>query len=268
MVLETNHSSFHVLNLDDVLFPEKVAELPIPNNCSSMINGDQELYNCIGTNKIIFPIKCIINEHFTKSYLFYFDLSKSNHESLIQKFEFNIFSDLFSIELAMFGDSSYIYTMTDAEIVAIEVTENYEAKIPIHQMAQFSQCSNLTFLVRPHGHWFGVYQRINVHFQRTGFMIESIQDEIQISVVGGDTNWTVNLDQYFTGYRSNVSVSFPPHIKPKGISSPFDYNDPVLLTKEADFVLLGKYDFMGIEKDDLKEKSLVYIKEDLYIYVD
>ena len=87
LVLETGHNDFHLYKIDDILFPKKIMTLPWTEGYKSLINNDQSFYHCVGKHKIVIPMSKTnpVNSTLIDVYLFYYDLSKPLHTSLIQK---------------------------------------------------------------------------------------------------------------------------------------------------------------------------------------
>jgi hypothetical protein len=77
---------------------------------------------------------------------------------------------------------------------------------------------------------------------------------------------TLNLDQYFTGYRSTIDIEFPLGKKYKSLASPLD--DPNFIQYKDVLTFVGKFEFSSIPEDDLKQKGMIYLGENLYVYVD
>lgn len=198
-------------------------------------------------------------------YLLYYDLSKPGHETLLQRFPIGPTKDVFSVRMAHFGEEGYLYVMTNDEVASMQVNPYYSVYIPDEQLPMFSQFTNVTFQVKP-DRQYGINQLINLHFVKTGYMLETIQDQILIRAGGEDKNITVNLDQFFTGYRSDVRITYSENYKNASFSSPLD--DSSLLTQTKAIELVDKYEFASVQEGNQNQKGLIYLGENGYAYVD
>ena len=210
LVLETNHQDFHLFNIDDALNPEFLMLLPgTSDKYISLITTDNGLYHCVSENKLIIPmreISCLENEI---GYLFYYDLTKPRHSSLIQKLLVGQFKEMKSLKVTYLGDIGFIYLLTNKDLIAVKSVESYFAVIPSNEYENFVEYPNIVFKLFPEGGQFGLTRNITFNGVRSGYMLQPIcgckKLTIDIHSVDSDSKLFINFDQYFTGYRSNIT---------------------------------------------------------------
>lgn len=200
------------------------------------------------------------------AYIFYYDLSKPRHEALIQKFPLGRLYHLYSMKMTYFGDRGYLYIMTNDEVITIQCNEYYTVSIPENQMRYFENHNNLTFTVKPVGRQFGVYQDIKIHFVKTGFKLEALENKVNVTINGEEQFITMNLDEYFTGYRTEVNILYPKSYTRSNFS--VSVSDSNLISHSPGISLLGKYEFSSVQEDDKKQKGLIYLGNSTYLYID
>jgi hypothetical protein len=217
--------------------------------------------------------------------LAYYDLNKPQHQALIQKFPIGSnFNRVMSMRSTKYENTGYLYMLvthnlgSDNEIqnnetfastmLTIRINENFIARIPEEQMSLFSHYDSLTFNVKQKNvSQLGLERKIDVKFVKTGYMLEPLTDKINMLVVNGEGNVTLNLDQYFTGYRQHIDVVYPQKYEGHEAKSIAENGDLVTI-EHNNIALMGKYEFASIQEGHQTQKALIYIGHNEYVYVD
>lgn len=196
-----------------------------------------------------------------------YNLENPMHQALVQKFEIGpAQQELTSIKMAYFGETAYLYVNAKDTLMVIKCSPYYSVYIPDDQVEAFSLFTNLTFTVRPGNKQFGAYQNININLRKTGYVLEAFTDEIKFQASRDDGWVDVNLDQYFTGYRNRIDIKYPQEDDDLKQYSPLD--EPGLIIQYPNVTLIGKYEFASIQESNQKQKALIYLGEEQYVYVD
>lgn len=175
----------------------------------SLITTDNGLYHCVSESKLIIPMREISWLETGAGYLFYYDLDQPRHSSLVQKLLIGNFKEIKSLKISYLGEVGFIYLLTNNDIIPVKSFESYSARIPANEYERFAQYKNITFELYPQGGQFGLARNITFYGIKSGFMLQPICGcknlIIDIYATDCDEKLFINFDQYFTGYRSNIT---------------------------------------------------------------
>ena len=150
--------------------------LPGTSGYASLITTDNGFYHWVSEDKIIIPMRLRSWIEDGVGYLFYYDLTKSKHNALIQKLQIGYFRELKALKIIYYGEIGYIYILTNKELIAVRSYEYYTAMISESQYDQFSQFPNITYEISSFGSQFGLKRLITFNGVKSGFMLQPICD--------------------------------------------------------------------------------------------
>lgn len=244
--------------------------LPGMQGYKSLVKGNNDYYNCAYESKLVIPVyREVVKDGVLTdlAYLFYYDLSKPLYTTLIQRYYIDEVVNFYSIRIVGQDEDMYIYLHMDVLVTVIKCYPNYILSVPESYTPYFLNQESATFQIGPTGgEILGASQNLTVHGVKSGMILENLVTEIKIQVTADEEYVSVNVDDYFSGYRKFVDVYYP-----------HDYSDNKagkLVTDDtlAKFTsrMTGgqRFEFSSIQDEYHIQKKLIYLKNNTYLYVD
>ena len=167
---------------------------------------------------------------------------------------------LYSIKIANFNYLNLLYVYIDYYVYIFLFSNDYIIDVSNSYFDYYSKYKNATFEIssKMQGD-IETKTNITVHGVKSGLIINNIVQEISVSVLEDQDSVEINLDDYFTGYRRNISVAHP-------------FNDKFEISSLANFqdqkFKRERFEFLSIQDEDHYEVKLIYIGNDVYLYID
>jgi hypothetical protein len=112
-----------------------------------------------------------------------------------------------------------------------------------------------------------VTQNVTIYGVKSGIVLKKIEPLIEIKVTAEQHNITINLDDYFTGYRKFVDLYYPNYNPNRIIEDDLVRNDDLAKFKSR-FDGGQRFEFASIQDDHHTQKSLIYLGKNTYLYID
>ena len=124
----------------------------------------------------------------------------------------------------------------------------------------YREYENATFEISPtFQEPIGMKTNIAIHGVKSGLIINNIVNEIVVSTTEDQDRVEVNLDDYFTGYRRDISVS-------SASATPIESTSIAYFKDEK--YKRERFEFANVRELNQYEVKLIYLKNDFYLYID
>ena len=271
-------TEFHVFDNQDVLIPRFKMTLPGTEKFESLVQGNSTRYAWVDETKILIPMsEKVLNDasYFKKTYIFVYDLSKSIHTSLVQKYEIGKTRHFYFMKLVTFQGEKILYIIKDNIILTLRVYETFvilsdDKYIPYYlenEKASFSIMLNNT-------EQSDLSQDITMIGTKSGLILNSSVSEIKLHVTSEMKYLDINVDDYFTGYRKFMTIEYPRlllglgnEIEPNSINE-WTVNNTDLVISKNTMILNKKYVIATMQNKNHVQKELIYLGNKTYLYID
>ena len=279
MEVEINSvKEFHVFDNQDVLMPQYKMTLPGTYRFESLVKGNTKLYACIDATKIVIPMaeKGLGNntKEFKKTYIFVYDLSKSVHTALLQKYEIGVTKKLYSMKLVTFQGEKVLYVSKDQVILTLRVYDSFVFHCDDKYIPYFLEHDKVSFSVILNNHGYNISQDITLIGIKSGLVLNKTIPEIKLHVTSEMKYMDINVDDYFTGYRKFITVEYPRLAS--GLDGNFEpdptnkwtVRDTNLVRPKDTMIVNERYVIASMQNENHVMKELIYLGNKTYLYID
>ena len=133
-------------------------------------------------------------------------------------------------------------------------------------MEFFEKHKNTKFTVQADEGPINIEKEIDIHALQTGYNLQTLLDNVKFVTDEKDHWIRLNLDDYFAGFRTNISIMYPNKNNNNAISEAI--NDANLIKQSEPVSLKAEYQFNFISQEYRGNKILTYMYNDTYAYLD
>lgn len=265
--METNEGKLQLFDVSDVLFPEFLTYLPHPEELVPSTNGYNQFYSCISDKHLVVPFteRGFINAHKKDFYLIMYNLENPLHTMIVHSYKIPKVENLYSIVHSQFLGYDYLYVFVDDYVLVMKALESYYVNFPVQDLSLLEDKSKIYFLIYPNRNDNEYIQNMTLHSVKTGINLESYQNVIEVIVTAEEEQYRLNLDNFFEGFRDNITVHYP---RNAGENALKPVNDTTLFNLTHTILNQEIYEISSSTRQDEMQKALFRLKTNLYLYVD